>query len=179
MKSVSYSVFFFIPYFLLLYYIIYILLLIYIIFIILYLCHLMFMIHVDQSCFVGHWVMLWFLFCSCFLLTVGYHLQLQMPVLDILFTSKNNYMDGIIRKWERERERGEAGGVGGKGRVLRDRMSRKICQIQCFSTEALTPRIITPGKPRNSPLNQVILLFFSYYKSLWKTSFHCVLLHRK
>ncbi|CAM4589819.1 unnamed protein product [Leuciscus chuanchicus] len=33
-------------------------------------------------------------------------------------------------------------------------MSRKICQIQCFSTEALTPRIITPGKPRNSPLNQ-------------------------
>ncbi|KAG1934904.1 hypothetical protein F2P79_019638 [Pimephales promelas] len=34
-------------------------------------------------------------------------------------------------------------------------MSKEICQIQCFSTEALTPRIITPGKPRNSPLNQV------------------------
>jgi len=40
----------------------------------------MFKIQVDQSCFVGHWVMLWFLFWSCFLLTVGYHLQLQMPV---------------------------------------------------------------------------------------------------
>lgn len=118
--------------------------------------------------------MLWFLFCSCFLLTVGYH----NASLYILFTSKNNYMAGIIRKWERERERGEAGGVGGKGRVLRDRMSRKICQIQCFSTEALTPRIITPGKPRNSPLNQVISLFFSYYKSLWN-SFRCVSLHRK
>jgi len=91
--------------------------------------------------------------------------------LAILFTSKNNCMDGIIRKWERERERGEAGGVGGKGRVLRDRMSKEICQIQCFSTEALTPRIITPGKPRNSPLNQVILLFFPITKAYEKLNF--------
>ncbi len=78
--------------------------------------------------------------------------------LAMLFTSKKDYM----RESERERGRGEAGGVGGKGRVLRDRMSTGrsvICQIQCFSTEALTLRIITPGKPRDSPLNQVILLF--------------------
>lgn len=77
--------------------------------------------------------------------------------LAMLFTSKKDYMR------ESERERGEAGGVGGKGRVFRDRMSTGrsvICQIQCFSPEALTRRIITPGKPRDSPLNQVILLFF-------------------
>lgn len=61
--------------------------------------------------------MLWFLFSSiCFLLTVGYHLQLQMP--DWRCCLYQRKITWIIRESEREGERGEAGGVGGKGRVL-------------------------------------------------------------
>lgn len=120
----------------------------------------------DDSCgsvmFCGTMGHVRLLFSSIsLLLTVGYHLQLHIPVWPCCLHQRK--ITWIIRESERGRERGEAGGVGGKGRVLRDRMStgRSVsCQIQCFSTEALTLRIITPGKPRDSPLNQVILLFF-------------------
>ncbi len=81
------------------------------------LCPLMLMLLVDHSCFVGHWVKLWFLFSSiCFLLTVGYHLQLQLPDWPCCLHQRK--IPWIIRESEREGERGEAGGVGGKGRVL-------------------------------------------------------------
>lgn len=86
-------------------------------------------------------VLFYMLSADCWLSLTATNASLAM-----LFTSKNNYMARIIRESERGRRRG---GVGRKGRVLRDRMSRKICQIHCFFTEALTPRIITPGKPRN------------------------------
>lgn len=117
---------------------------------------------------------------TCFMVpvlfyTVGYHWQLQMPAWPCCLHQKNNYMARIIRESERGRKRG---GVGGKGRVLRDRMSRKICQIHCFFTEALTPRIITPGKPRNSPLNQVILLIFPITKA-YELNLILLLLPRK
>ncbi len=104
-------------------------------------------------------VFFYMLSTDCWLSFIATNARLAM-----LFTSKKDYMRESEKERERERERGrgEAGGVGGKGRVLRDRMSTGrsvICQIQCFSTEALTLCIITPGKPRDSPLNQVILLF--------------------
>lgn len=86
-------------------------------------------------------VLFYMLSADCWLSLTATNASLAM-----LFTSKNNYMARIIRESERGRRRG---GVGRKGRVLRDRMSRKICQIHCFFTEALTPCIITPGKPRN------------------------------
>lgn len=130
-------------------------------------CPLMLAYYLDQSCSVGNRCMLLFLFSSiCFLLTVGYHLQLQIPVWPCCLYQR---LHGLLEKvMEGERERGEAGGVGEKGRILRDRMSRKICKLSdsVFLYRSFNTLHHYTWETKGQPTKSGTFAIFSYYKCL-------------